>query len=109
MSEVLGTFEQAVLIAILRLKEDAYGRAIMKEVQARLQREVAAGAIYATLDRLEAKGLTASQLGSGTPQRGGRARRFYTLEGAGIKALNESRTATTNIWRGVVLPLKGRA
>ena len=108
MSDVLGTFEQAVLIAILRLKDEAYGRAIMKEVQARLQREVAAGAIYATLDRLEAKGLTSSRLGSGTPQRGGMARRFYTLEGAGFKALTASKTTTANIWHGITLPAKGR-
>jgi PadR family transcriptional regulator PadR len=109
MADVLGLFEQVVLLATLRLKDEAYGRAILAEVQARLQREVTAGAIYATLDRLEAKGLTSSRLGNGTPQRGGRARRFYSIEPAGLNALDQSRTATVNIWRGIRLPLKGRA
>src|SRR3954471_4176862 len=109
MAEVLGLFEQVVLLAIVRLKDEAYGRAILAEVQARLQREVTAGAIYATLDRLESKGLTSSRLGNGTPQRGGRARRFYSIESAGLSALDRSRTATVNIWRGIRLPLKGRA
>ena len=57
MADVLGSFEQAVLLAIVRLREDAYGRAILKEVQTRLGRDVAAGAAHATLERLERKGL----------------------------------------------------
>jgi PadR family transcriptional regulator PadR len=109
MPEVLGVFEQAVLIAILRLKKAAYGRAILREVETRLNRRVAAGAIYATLDRLEEKGLTFSALGAGTPERGGRPRRFYTVQAAGVQALNQSRTATENVWRGLTWPLKGRA
>ena len=75
MAETLGTFEQAVLLSIVRLKEDAYGRAILREVQGRLKREVAAGAVHATLERLEGKGLIRSRLGQGTPIRDGRARR----------------------------------
>ena len=57
MADVLGAFEQAVLLAIVRLREDAYGRAILKEVKTRLERDVAAGAVHATLERLEKKGL----------------------------------------------------
>jgi PadR family transcriptional regulator, regulatory protein PadR len=109
MSDVLGMFEQAVLIAILRLKNDAYGRAILKEVERRLTRPVVAGAIYTTLDRLEAKGLISSRLGSGTPERSGRPRRSYALEPAGLRALNESRTAVQNIWSGIPKLLKERA
>jgi PadR family transcriptional regulator PadR len=109
MADTLGLFEQVVLLAIVRLRDDAYGRAILAEVQTRLNRDVSAGAVYATLDRLEAKGLTSSRLGTGTPQRGGRARRFYSVEGTGITALTESKTVTANIWRGITLPLKGRA
>jgi len=107
MADTLGTFEQAVLLAILRLKEDAYGRGILKEVQERLKREVAAGAIHATLERLEGRGLIRSRLGLGTPIRDGRARRFYRLEHAGVQALNDARAATNNIWRGFPFPLKG--
>ncbi|HLW79836.1 MAG TPA: helix-turn-helix transcriptional regulator, partial [Terriglobia bacterium] len=93
MSEILGGFEQAVLLAIVRLGEGAYGRAILKEVEARAEREVAAGAVHATLVRLERKGLVASWLGPGTPIRGGRARRFYRLETNGVRALNDARAA----------------
>jgi PadR family transcriptional regulator, regulatory protein PadR len=80
MSDTLGTFEQAVLLAIVRLREDAYGRAILREVQERLEREVVAGAVDATLERLEGKGLIRSRLGLGTPIRDGRSRRFYLLD-----------------------------
>ena len=109
MSGVLGPFEQAVLVAILRLKDGAYGRAILREAQVRLKRPVSAGAIYATLDRLEDKGLTSSRLAAGTAVRGGRARRYYAVEAAGLKALNASRATAEQIWRGIAWPLKGRA
>ena len=105
MADVLGSFEQAVLIAVMRLKDDAYGRAIFKDVQARLDREVAPGAIHATLDRLEKKTLLSSKLGAGTPVRAGRARRYYRLMPAGVRALNEARAAADNIWRGLKWPL----
>ena len=108
MSDVLGTFEQAVLLAVLRLGSTAYGRSILKEIQHRLQRDVAGGAVYATLDRLEEKGLLSSQLGSGTPVRG-RARRYYAIENAGIQALNDSKAIVENLWHGFRWPLKRRA
>ncbi len=106
MAEVLGSFEQAVLLAVLRLGRDAYGRAILKEVQTRLDREVAPGAVHATLDRLERKGLVSSRLGSGTPVRDGRARRYYLIGAPGVRALNDAREAMDNVWRGLAWPLK---
>lgn len=109
MSDLLGTFEQAVLLAILRLGEGAYGRAVWKEVRARLDRDIAAGAVQATLDRLERKRAVASRLGPGTPIRGGRARRFYRLEPKGLRALNDARAAVDELWRGFDRPLKGIA
>lgn len=105
MADVLGAFEQAVLLAIVRLREEAYGRAILKEVQTRLERDVAAGAVHATLDRLEKKGLLSSRLGPGTPIRAGRARRYYKPQPAGIRALNEARAALDTIWHGLQWPL----
>ena len=105
MADVLGTFGQAVLMAVMRLQADAYGRAILKEVQARLDRDVAPGAVHATLDRLEQKELLSSKLGSGTPVRAGRARRYYRLRPAGVRALNDARAAVDHIWRGVTWPL----
>ena len=105
MADILGTFEQAVLLAVVRLGDDAYGRAILKDVQSRLEREVAAGAVHATLERLERKGLLSSRLGPGTPVRAGRARRYYRLQPAGIRALNDARRTVSSIWGGVRWPL----
>ena len=109
MAETLGTFEQAVLVAILRLRDDAYGRAILKEVQARLDRDVAVGAVHTTLERLERKGLVSSRLAAGTPIRAGRVRRYYSIAAAGVRSLNESRAVIDGIWKGLVWPVKGRA
>jgi DNA-binding PadR family transcriptional regulator len=105
MADVLGAFEQAVLIAVMRLQADAYGRAILKEVQARLDRDVAHGAVHATLARLEQKKLLSSRLGPGTPIRAGRARRYYRLLPAGVRALNAARAAVDSIWSGLKWPL----
>jgi DNA-binding PadR family transcriptional regulator len=109
MADILGSFEQAVLLAVIRLDERAYGRAILNEVAARLDRDVAAGAVQATLERLERKGLVRSTLGSGTPIRDGRARRFYAVLAKGRHALNEARTTHDTIWRGFARPLKARS
>ena len=109
MAEVLGSFEQAVLLAIVRLGEGAYGRAILNEVQERMERDVASGAVHATLVRLERKSLITSSLGPGTPVRGGRARRFYRLQPTGLRALNDARAAVDNLWQGLKWPLKGYA
>ena len=109
MADVLGTFEQAVLLEVLRLGEEAYGRAVLKGVQSRLERDVAAGAIHATLERLEHKGLLSSRLGSGTPIRAGRPRRYYRVQPAGLRALDDARRTVNNIWRGLKWPvLKAR-
>jgi PadR family transcriptional regulator, regulatory protein PadR len=105
VADILGPFEQAVLLAVVRLGEDAYGRAILKAVQLRLERDVAAGAVHATLERLERKGLLSSRLGPGTPVRAGRARRYYRVQPSGIRALNETRRTVNNIWRGVRWPV----
>lgn len=106
MAEVIGHFEQAVLVALVRLGNDAYGRAILVEVQQRLEREVSAGAVYATLERLEAKSLASSRLAPGTAIRGGRARRYFIPTAAGLRALNDAKSATDSLWRGLAWPLK---
>jgi PadR family transcriptional regulator PadR len=108
MADVLGAFEQAVLLAIVRLNDTAYGRAILKEVQERLGRNVAVGAVHATLERLEQKGLVTSRLGSGTPIRAGRPRRYYRAAPSGMRALNDARAMFEALWRGLEWPLKGR-
>jgi PadR family transcriptional regulator PadR len=108
MAAVLGAFEQTVLLALVRLRADAYGRRILTEVQTRLQRDVAAGAVYTTLDRLEDRALISSRLEPGNAVREGRPRRFYSIENAGVRALNDSRAAVENIWQGLRWPLKGK-
>ena len=111
MAEHLGVFEQAVLLSLVRprteLGREGYGRAILIEVQHRLERDVSAGAVYATLDRLESKGLVSSRVAPGSAVRGGRPRRHYTIEPAGLRALSDARAATERLWAGVRLPLKG--
>lgn len=109
MTDVIGPFEQAVLLALIHLGQDAYGRAILNEIQVRLNRDVSAGAVYATLERLETKGLASSKLAPGTAIRGGRARRYFVPTGAGVRALNEAKSATDSLWQGLAWPLRVRA
>jgi len=109
MADILGAFEQAVLLAVLRLDEDAYGRAILRDVQSRLERDVAPGAVHATLERLEQKGFVTSRVGGGTAIRDGRARRFYRVEPAGVRALDDARYSLDRVWRGVGRLLKARS
>lgn len=108
MAELLGTFEQAVLLAIVRLGAGAYGRAILHQVQAALERAVSAGAVYTTLDRLEARGLLSSSLAEGTPVRGGRPRRYYIVAAEGLRALNDAHRTMTSLWKSVKWPVKVR-
>jgi DNA-binding PadR family transcriptional regulator len=109
VADLLGAFEQAVLLAIVRAGQDAYGRSVLRGVEDGLGREVAAGAVYATLDRLEAQRLIGSRLSEGTAERAGRARRYYRLTASGVAALNDSKTALQRLWRGAKWPLGAKA
>jgi len=84
----MGKIEIATLKAVLKLRNNAYGVSIQEEIEQRLRRSVPDGQIYITLARLEHKGYLKSQFGEPTPERGGRAKKFYTVTGAGQKALN---------------------
>jgi PadR family transcriptional regulator len=77
----------------------------LKGVQARLERDVAAGAIHATLERLEGKRFLSSRLGPGTPVRAGRPRRYYRVQPAGLRALDDAHRTVNNIWRGLKWPI----
>ncbi len=96
----LGEFEQAVLLAIAHLGDDAYGVTIRQEIESRTGRSVAIGALYTALDRLERKGYVTSEMSDPTPQRGGRAKRHFTLKAAGIGALKQSRDLLARMWKG---------
>jgi len=101
--ENLGEFEQLALLAVLRLGESAYGAAIQQELEERAGREASVSAIYITLKRLEAKGMVSSRMGEPTQERGGKARRFFTVEPAGIEALEEGRNRLLAMWKGLPL------
>jgi DNA-binding PadR family transcriptional regulator len=100
-AQVLGDFEQLVLLGVLRLAEDAYGAAIRQEIHARSGRDVSINAVYTTLDRLESKGLLRSWVGEPTAQRGGRRRKFYALRPAGVTALRHAYRAFTAMADGL--------
>jgi PadR family transcriptional regulator PadR len=97
----LGEFEQMVLLAILRIGDNAYAVPIRSEIEERAQRGVSRGALYTTLERLEAKGFVESIMGAPTPERGGRARRTYSVAAPGLEALENSRAAMANLWQGL--------
>jgi len=101
-ADSLGQFEQLVLTAILSCRENAYGVSIYSKVEELAHpRTVSLGAVYVTLDRLEDKGLISSRLSDPTPERGGRAKRCYTLEALGERALQESAVTAKRLWDGV--------
>ena len=107
MDTYLGEFEQLVLLAILRLGEDAYGVTIAGELERRAGRLVPRGALYTTLDWLENKGLLRSRLGDPLPERGGRARRDYTASPVpGPASLRAARESIDGLSAGVTLEPK---
>ena len=100
----LGELEHVVLLALARLGADeAYGMAIVDEIGRRTGRDVSVGAVYSALDRMERKGLLVSSVGDPSPERGGRARRFYGLREEGREALVDARGAFESLWRDLDL------
>ena len=104
----LGEFEQIALLAILRLGEEAYAIPVRQEIEARTGRDVARGALYTALERLEAKKCVRSRMSDPLPERGGRSRRYYTVTPAGLSALRDSREAWLALWQGVESLLEKR-
>ncbi len=99
----LGHFEEIVLLATLRLAGQGYGKTIREQVSEATGRDVSIGALYATLDRLERKGFIKSHQGEATPERGGRAKRYFEVGGAGIAALSAMHVARNKLKRGLKL------
>jgi PadR family transcriptional regulator PadR len=97
----LGDFELMVLLALMRLGQDAYGVPIAQEIEQQSGREIALGTVYAALERLEEKGLVSSELGEPTSQRGGRAKRYFHTTKKGLREVCEARRALINLWRGL--------
>ena len=103
----LGEFEQLILLAILRLRDNAYGVTIRAELADRARRDVAPGALYTALERLETKDMITSRMSDPTPQRGGRAKRHVTVTAAGMEALTRSVQAYERLLDGLNL-VRGR-
>ena len=97
----LGELEQIVLLAVLRVGERAYAVPILEQIEAQTGRKVARGALYTALERLEAKGCLRSRKGEPLPERGGRARRYFTVTPAAVRALRDSKQSLLRLWRGL--------
>jgi len=101
--QYLGEFEQLVLLAVVRLADGAYGVPIRREIEKRTDRKVTVGALYSTLDRLEAKGYVSSWFADPTAERGGRSRRYFRIEPLGTEALAQAKDMFDRMWKGVRL------
>jgi DNA-binding PadR family transcriptional regulator len=99
--EALGNFELMVLLAVLRVGEDAYGVPIAEELEDKSGRDVLLGSVYAALDRLEAKGLVGSSMGESTPERGGRAKRYFKVTAKGLREVRDTQRTLVRLWRGL--------
>jgi PadR family transcriptional regulator PadR len=95
----LGEFELMILLAVTYLGEEAYGVPISRELERHRGRVVSVGSVYAALERLESKGLVSSSLGDPTPERGGKAKRYFRITKAGLRQVQESRRVLTDLWR----------
>jgi PadR family transcriptional regulator PadR len=102
-------FEQQVLLAVWRLGDGAYGTTIRDEIEARTGKDLAHGAVYVTLVRLEKKELLRSRLSDPTPVRGGKAKRFFTITKEGIAGLEAARRTLDRMWQGLPKTSQGRA
>src|SRR2546421_169554 len=97
----LGEFELLVMLTIMRLGEGAYGVPISREIEQRTGRDVAFGTVYATLERLQKKGLVRSDLGDPTPERGGRAKRYFRVTSPGLRTVRETKQSLIRLWKGL--------
>jgi DNA-binding PadR family transcriptional regulator len=101
VSDELNEVEQLILLAIVRLADEAYGVPVRSAIEERAGRSVSLAAVYAALERMEARGHVASWLSDPLPERGGRARKHFRLTAAGARALRESREEMARMWDGL--------
>ena len=106
--EVLGQHQLMVMLAVLRLGREAYGVPIAAEIAQRTGREMLQGSVYAILERLESQGLVTSRLGDATPQRGGRAKRYFALTAEGNRQVREAQRALEALWQGLAKPARAK-
>ena len=100
-SDLLGSLEHIVLLAVLRIGADSYGVTVREEIEQRTDRDVSLGAIYSTLDRLETKGYVRSRTGEPTAERGGRAKRHFEITADGVEAVRASQESIRRMAMGL--------
>ena len=99
--EFLGHFELMVLLALMRLGEEAYGVPITHEIEEHCGREVAVASVYAALQRLQAKGFVAARVGEPTAERGGKAKRYFQITGKGLREVRSAQRSLSGLWKGI--------
>jgi DNA-binding PadR family transcriptional regulator len=99
--QFLTDFELLILLAVLRGGDSAYGVSVANEIEKTAGRTVLLAAIYTALDRLEENGLVSSSYGDPTPERGGRAKRFFKVTSKGLKAVKETQRSFVSLWTGI--------
>jgi PadR family transcriptional regulator, regulatory protein PadR len=97
----LGTNDLMILLALMRLGDEAYGVPIGREVEAAVGRPVALASVYATLDRLVERGLVETEVGDPTPERGGRAKKYFRITGKGIREIRSAKQSLVKLWKGL--------
>src|ERR1051326_7435281 len=97
----LGEFELMILLTVIHLSEEAYGVPISREMEKHRRREVSVGSVYAALERLENNGLVKSEIGEPTPERGGKAKRYFRVTKEGLRQLHKTRRVLTAMWKGL--------
>ena len=99
--EFLGGFELLVLLALIRLGDEAYGVPISEAIEENSGREVALGSVYLTLERLQNKGLVSSELGEPTAVRGGRAKTYFRITARGLREVRHAQSTLIKLWQNV--------
>lgn len=102
----IGELEQLILLIVLRLGEEAYANPVRDELKRVARRNMARGALYTALERLEQKGCLRSTMGDPLPERGGRPRRYFTVTPSGVRALRQSRRVLLGLWDGLEAKLE---
>jgi PadR family transcriptional regulator len=97
----LTDFELMVMLAVLRIRDDAYGVPIAREIEQIGGRRVTHAAVYLALDRLRQQGLVTWRLGESTPERGGRAKKLFSITPTGLRAIRRTQRAFMALWRGI--------
>lgn len=100
----LSEFELMILLIVINLGDDAYGVPLTRQLAIESGRDASVGSVYATLDRLEEKGLIASRLGEATAERGGRAKRYFRVTEQGVRSIQQTRTVLNKLWKALPAP-----